>query len=198
MSDSQETGNPDFPRVFVHSSVDGSLLRQFSGEVVDEIFGYGLAIELDLDGDGWDDIAVGAPLAGQSGNQYDGEVRVFSGKTGTLLFEQRGSYGDDFAGYVFQVIGLDDLNGDGMDELLTSSPYLDGAQVDAVYVDVITPSPPSTPPGRTTGRGGRGRTASPSSGRTRRQCSAPRSRSRSRTPRESTASPSSSAAEPSR
>ena len=106
--------------VRVFSGVDGSELFAFSSGGTDDGFGYAVAGAGDANGDGFDDVVVGAPYASPNG-AYSGSATVFSGSDGSVLFTVEGQSADDGAG--FAVAGAGDVNGDGFDDLIVGSPY---------------------------------------------------------------------------
>lgn len=60
-----------------------------------DLFGRSLARVRDQDGDGFDDIAVGAPYATFQGQSQRGVVRIYSAKTGTFLYQFAGDAAQD-------------------------------------------------------------------------------------------------------
>ena len=93
------------------SGVDASTLHVLTGGAGTEFFGISMASAGDIDGDGVDDLVVGAP---DSGFQ-PGQVRVFSGATGTLLHLFQGTADHDFVGMT--VAGGGDADGDGIADI---------------------------------------------------------------------------------
>jgi len=65
-------------QVRIHSGATGLTLQEISGSTAD-VFGSGLAGVGDLDGDGYEDAAIGAPAADPGGVTDAGNVTVYSG-----------------------------------------------------------------------------------------------------------------------
>lgn len=106
-------------RVYVYSGVDGRVLLTLSGETDGDGFGIGPADAGDVDGDGHDDLIIGAwqqDNAAPSG----GKVYLYSGKDGSLMDAWTCRVmGDTFG---FDATGMGDVDGDGtIDFLLTSA-----------------------------------------------------------------------------
>jgi hypothetical protein len=110
---------PSTGRIFVHSGKDGRRLLSLTGESAGEGFGIGPADAGDVDGDGYDDLIIGAwqhAAAAPSG----GKVYLFSGQTGLLLRTWTGKVPGETFG--FDATGVGDVDGDGtIDFLLTSA-----------------------------------------------------------------------------
>ncbi len=113
-------------------------------------FGTSVASAGDVNGDGYDDIAVGAPLTGNPNNDYEGSVFVWlggpaGGLNGTSGLGPTGSLANaDWLAWADQtqadfgrsVACAGDVNGDGYADLLTGSPgyHDDGAQINEGWV----------------------------------------------------------------
>ena len=110
---------PSTGRIYVHSGTDGRRLLTLTGETAGEGFGIGPATAGDVDGDGFDDLIVGAwQYAGAAIS--GGRAYLYSGKDGTLLktYTCR-TPGDTFG---FDAVGMGDVDGDGtIDFLITSA-----------------------------------------------------------------------------
>jgi hypothetical protein len=105
---------PDPGRVYVLSGFDGSPLYHLDGGQPGDEFGWRVSAIDDVDGDGVNDIVVGAP-SGDGNVPNAGNVRIFSGATGQFLrFLGGDSIWENFGA---AVAGLDDLDGDGFGDL---------------------------------------------------------------------------------
>jgi VCBS repeat protein/FG-GAP repeat protein len=101
--------------VRIHSGKDGSILATFLGANGDDLFGTSVARMPDLDGDGIDDLAVGAPATHYAGPDY-GSVYLYSGRSGAL---QRRIDAPSLPNFGFQVGAIGDVDGDGIADLYT-------------------------------------------------------------------------------
>ena len=113
--------NGDAPgSAHVYSGADGSLLYKFTGDLAKDWFGYSVSGAGDVDADGLDDLIVGAPLGDSlAGNDYLGQARVYSGKTGSILHTLNG---DSFSClFGVAVSGAGDVNGDGHDDVIVGA-----------------------------------------------------------------------------
>ena len=87
-----------------------------------EMFGASVSDAGDVNGDGFDDLIVGA--FGNANNGPDsGNARVFSGVDGSVLYN---FYGDSILDRLGEsVSGAGDVNGDGFDDLIVGVPFDD-------------------------------------------------------------------------
>jgi hypothetical protein len=83
-------------------------------------FGFWIESDRDLNGDGVDEIAVASPLAIVSDGSSSGDARVFDGATFQQLFRFEGTGGEHLTG---PLSFLDDMDGDGVPDLLIASPW---------------------------------------------------------------------------
>jgi hypothetical protein len=86
-----------------------------------------------VNGDGYDDVIVGAPWNDHNGSN-SGQAGVYSGHDGTLLVSKRGAKPGDRFGH--SVAGGIDVNG-GKDDFIVGAPYADvagEADVGKIYV----------------------------------------------------------------
>jgi hypothetical protein len=121
-------GLPGFVRVY--SGLTGEVLLEFVGHPptennepyspVSERFGASVGGAGDVNGDGVPDLLVGVPYAGGSALNSRGELRVYSGRFGTLLYSLKGSTPGGHLGEA--VLGPGDLNGDGLADVAAGSP----------------------------------------------------------------------------
>ncbi len=83
-------GAPGADRAYVYSGRDGALLRTLSSATRGERFGSAVSSAGDQNGDGVDDVVVGAPASNFTA-EGAGRVYVFSGASGALLFTVNGT-----------------------------------------------------------------------------------------------------------
>ena len=101
--------------VSVYSGLDGALLWTAAGAIPQVAFGICATGLGDIDDDGVPDVVVGAtPVAGQ------GAVHVLSGVDGATLRSFGGTQFGELFGFV--VDAIDDLDGDGVDDILVAAP----------------------------------------------------------------------------
>jgi Ca2+-binding RTX toxin-like protein len=119
------------------SSLDGTNGFQLAGAAVGDRSGFSVASAGDVNGDGYDDLIVGAPLADPNG-KYSGESYVVFGKAsgfdaslslssldGTNGFRLTGAAAYDQSGRSIASAG--DVNGDGFADLIVGANYADPA-----------------------------------------------------------------------
>lgn len=98
--------------VYVCSGKSGAVLAKFAGREAGDAFGVEIANVRDIDGDGKDDLLVGAPGMGRA--------YVLSGKDGKeLRVVGSGDTRDDFGE---AVCGLGDVDGDGVPDFAVGAP----------------------------------------------------------------------------
>ncbi len=91
-----------------------------------EAFGSALAVA-DVNGDGADDLVVGAPAADTDGGEDAGAVYVFFGPVASGQAADVSIVGEAAFGFVGQAVATaPDWTGDGRHELLVGAPYVDG------------------------------------------------------------------------
>lgn len=108
---------PDTGYVCVFSGASGALLYTVSGLSTGDRYASALACGGDLNGDGKDDLLVGADQFSFGGAGY---VQVLSGPSGAVLYSFNGSGASQRYGQGLDVLG--DLNNDGLAELAIGVP----------------------------------------------------------------------------
>ncbi len=117
--------------VYVYTGVSGSLIYTFAEENVGDGVGatqHSAAGAHDVNNDNYDDIIVGA-YKNDDGGTDAGKVYIYSGLTGDTIKTFVGGSAYDSLG--FSVDFIDDLNGDGNDDIIMSAL---GAGTGKVYV----------------------------------------------------------------
>ena len=103
----------------VLSGSDGAVLYIFDGDSAFDNFGQSVSGAGDVNGDGFDDLIVGAFLDNNNGSD-SGSARVFSGIDGSILYTFDGNSNNDRLGD--SVSGAGDVNGDGFADLIVGAP----------------------------------------------------------------------------
>ena len=101
-------------RIELRSMHDGKLLRTITNDDDSLMFGRGLAVIADVDGDYCNDLLIGAPRG--SLESSPAEVQLRSGRTGERLWTIQGE--DDSFGA--DVDAIADVDGDGVDDVVIS------------------------------------------------------------------------------
>jgi len=133
----------------LHFGLDDSVASadaRFLGQQAYDAAGYSVANNGDLNGDGIDDIIVGAPAGNDKARWLSGRVYIVFGKKNPdwgfdyKLLEScdavyEGENPQDLAGLSVAYIG--DINADGFDDFLVGAPYRDGQYADMGKVYLI-------------------------------------------------------------
>lgn len=85
--------------VSIYSGATGKLLRHWTGRQAGELFGRMVVAAGDLDGDGIDDLAVGAPWYQHDAAARSGRVELRSGRSGAVIAELFGDGPDNWFGW---------------------------------------------------------------------------------------------------
>jgi hypothetical protein len=105
----------------VFSGSSGSLIYRFSGAAAFDEFGISVAGVGDINGDGFDDVIVGAHKTDSGGLQDSGAAFLYSGATGNLLIRLNGLATFDRMGD--SVAGAGDVDGDGIPDIIVGAEY---------------------------------------------------------------------------
>lgn len=117
----EEDGLTDVGVAYIYSGANGALLRTLNhpeqgGAEVNARFGSAVANAGDVNGDRVSDILIGAP--------GKGEVFVFSGKSGNLLFTILSPATEKLPSFGSAVAGGKDLDNDGIPDFAVGAPLL--------------------------------------------------------------------------
>lgn len=129
----------------LNTSVDSANARLL-GQIAYDAAGYSVACNGDLNGDGFDDMIIGAPAGNDKVPWVSGRVYIVFGKkkadwgryfqlydSSNLIYEGEGN--QDLAGLSVAYIG--DVNLDGYDDFIVGAPFKDGKFVDEGKVYLI-------------------------------------------------------------
>jgi hypothetical protein len=128
------------------TALDGTNGFQINGEVTLDYFGFSVASAGDVNGDGFDDLIIGAMKADPNGSYSGASYVVFGAASGfaaelnlstlngTDGFQINGEAAGDWSG--FSVDSAGDVNGDGFDDLIIGASFADpnGDSSGAAYV----------------------------------------------------------------
>jgi len=124
--------NAGLARVF--SGKDGSVLFSFKGDGAGDRFGLTSNGAGDVNGDGYDDLIVGAYYT--ANGTSPGYAKIFSGKDGKVLYSLKGSSNKDY--YGVYVSGAGDVNSDGYDDVVIGASLDDTNGTDSGKAQVVS------------------------------------------------------------
>lgn len=119
----------------VISGASGATLFDLVGSAFLDRLGTAVAGAGDVDGDGRDDLWIGAPLA-DAGAMNGGEAILVSGASGAALWSAAGFGVADQVGY--WLAGVGDADGDGLPDVAVGAPGDDSGGADAGRVSVLS------------------------------------------------------------
>jgi hypothetical protein len=132
--------------VYVCKGSTAALVRTLTGQSGGDDFGSALANAGDIDGDGVDDVLVGAPdfvsTGGHDSGTTPGFVELYSGATGALLLHVVGDAAGDMFGTSLSAVN--DLDGDGVEDFAVGAPGYDGPASNGGMVRMLSGASGST------------------------------------------------------
>ncbi|MFK5956433.1 MAG: FG-GAP-like repeat-containing protein [Planctomycetota bacterium] len=129
---------------YVYSGTNGSMLYQWDGQALGNRFGNSVSSAGDVNGDGFDDVIVGANGTDNHGID-SGTAYVYSGAYGSLLHQWEGQNADDQFGHC--VSGAGDVNGDGFENVIVGANFAsnNGTDSGSAYVYSVSAAYSITP-----------------------------------------------------
>lgn len=105
------------------SGQTGTVLHFVTGTSANDLFGWSSAAVGDVNGDGFDDVLIGALLDDTTGLSNCGSATLVSGQNGAVLYTLFGGAANDNLGDDVGRAG--DVNGDGFPDLIAGAPSAD-------------------------------------------------------------------------
>jgi hypothetical protein len=124
-------GLPNAGSVIIYLSEAGVAMAKvlvINGTHAEDLFGWSVANVGDINGDGRNDLAVGAPLADPAGAADAGSIALMYGWTGFDGFSNATISGMEAGEELgFSLAAAGDINGDGKNDMLSGAPYYSSA-----------------------------------------------------------------------
>ena len=113
------------------SGLNGSAVWSAEGQQTGAGFGHSVDTAGNVDGDAYDDVAIGAPWL-DAGQNNEGKAYVYHGSAGgpSGYPDWMAEGQQDDANFGFDVAGIGDATGDGYGDLLVGARYFDAGQTD--------------------------------------------------------------------
>lgn len=118
-------------RAIVYDGSSGGPIRQFDGEGLNDGVGFDVAAAGDFNGDGSNDVLIGAPWH-DGGGPNSGRVEIRDSATGALLRTYYGYLNQTH--FASAVAALGDINDDGMGDILVGAPMAAGFDRGAAFI----------------------------------------------------------------
>ncbi len=128
------SANSNAGSAYIYSSASGDIIRQFSGGAMEGL-GSSVSSISDIDGDGLEDVIIGAYMASPGGVSYAGSAFIFSSGTGNQIERYDGAGANGAFGS--SVVPITDLDGDGLDDIIISSPAYTDVEDNLVSVGIV-------------------------------------------------------------
>ena len=118
--DAEPGGVQDAGSVYIYSGATSNLIWQLDGSAPTYAFGSSVAGAGDLNGDGFDDVLIGADEADPGGRNLAGSAFAYSGADGSLIYQFDGYMLRDRFGW--SVANAGDVNADGTPDIIIGAP----------------------------------------------------------------------------
>lgn len=120
------SGREDQGRAYVYNGLTGALIRTIDHPDPQAFSNFGgtVAMTADLSGDSVADLMIAAPAHDAGGHMNGGQVYIFSGADGSLLFTLDNPKAEPFAAFGSTLMSAD-MNGDGLADPIIAAPLQD-------------------------------------------------------------------------